>query len=610
MAWVGDGLESDAYDRQYGDSELVRRIARYFAPQRDLLVIVTIMMCLDSAVGAMIPWLISRGIDRVAQQPSTSAIVVTASAVFALSAMSWVFNHYRQRLGIRGIANVVYQLRQDAFAAVTQRDMSFYDEEPAGKIVSRVSSDTQDFSYVVELVVGLMTQVLILVILFAVMFSINARLAAMVTAMAPITIGIAMAFRRVARRITQNAKRALAMVNALVEESISGIAIAKNFRREAAVYEDFRRVNEQYHRLGRARGWILNTIVPILEAGTGIGTALIVYQGGLLALGGQLTPGQWYFFVQTMGMFWFPLTSIASFWSQFQDGLAAAERVFSLIDAEPKVVQTASEPVVQMAGKVEFRHVRFSYTARETVLKDFTLTVRPGEVLALVGHTGAGKSSLARLIGRYYEFQGGQLLIDDRDIRTFDLAQYRCRLGMVPQEPFLFSGTVASNIRYSQPGASDSEVEAAAKRIANGEWIQYLPQGLQTEVGERGARLSMGQRQLVALARVVFCDPAILILDEATASVDPFTEAQIQEGLDAAMQGRTSIIIAHRLSTVRNAHRIVVLREGEIIEEGTHNSLMAAGGHYAELYNAYFRHQSLEYIEQARTFSAAPASSE
>ena len=600
MGWVGEGLESDAYDRQYGDRELVRRIAQYFVPQRRILALVATMLAADSVVGAGIPWVISRGIDWVAQHPSMPAAAAAAMAVLALSSMSWVFNYFRQRLGTRGITNVVYQLRLDAFAAVTERDLSFYDEEPAGKIVSRVTSDTRDFSAVVELVLGLMTQVLIVLVLFAVLFSINVRLATVVTLMAPITMGIALAFRQVARRITQNAKRALAVVNALVEESISGIAIAKNFRREQAVYESFVRVNDQYYRLGRARGWILNTIVPVLEMGVGIGTAFVVYYGGLLALSEQITPGQWYFFVQTMDLFWFPLTSIASFWSQFQDGLAAAERVFALIDAEPKVEQTANEPVEGVLGQVEFRHLQFAYTERETVLQDFSLTVAPGEVLAVVGHTGAGKSSLARLIGRFYEFQGGQLLINGRDIRTLDLAQYRKRLGMVPQEPFLFSGTVASNIRYSRPDASDAEVEAAAASIAAGEWVSYLPDGLQTEVGERGGRLSMGQRQLVALARVLLKDPAILILDEATASVDPFTEAQIQEGLQTVLSDRTSIVIAHRLSTVRRADRIIVIRDGRIIEEGNHESLLAAGGHYAELYNTYFRHQSLDYIETAR----------
>jgi ABC-type multidrug transport system fused ATPase/permease subunit len=298
--------------------------------------------------------------------------------------------------------------------------------------------------------------------------------------------------------------------------------------------------------------------------------------------------------------FWGPMTSIASFWSQFQDGLSAAERVFALIDAEPKVVQIASEPVDALKGRVEFRDVHFTYTGREIVLGKFSLTVPAGQSIAIVGHTGAGKSSLARLIARFYEFQSGQILVDGRDIRTFDLAQYRKRLGIVPQEPFLFSGTVADNIRYTRPEATDQEVIQAAKQIANGEWVDELPNGLQTDVGERGGRLSMGQRQLVALARVVFNDPSILILDEATASVDPFTEAQIQEGLDIVMRGRTSIVIAHRLSTVRNADRIIVLRDGAIIEEGNHDSLLAAGGHYAELYNTYFRHQSLEYIEQAR----------
>ncbi|HCI79110.1 MAG TPA: ABC transporter ATP-binding protein, partial [Ktedonobacter sp.] len=239
--------------------------------------------------------------------------------------------------------------------------------------------------------------------------------------------------------------------------------------------------------------------------------------------------------------------------------------------------------------------VLFSYDDRQTVLRDFNLTIRAGETVALVGHTGAGKSSLGRLVSRFYEFQGGQLLIDGRDIRTFDLQDYHRRLGVVPQIPFLFSGTVADNIRYARPEASDTEVEDIASRIGNGDWIESLPNGLQTQVGEEGKSLSMGQRQLVALARVLLQDPAIIILDEATASVDPLTEAQIQEGLDVVLKNRTSIIIAHRLSTIRYADRILVLDNGRVVEEGSHDALMQRGGHYADLYNTYFRHQSPDY---------------
>ena len=236
------------------------------------------------------------------------------------------------------------------------------------------------------------------------------------------------------------------------------------------------------------------------------------------------------------------------------------------------------------------------------VLPDFSLDIPAGQTIAVVGHTGAGKSSLARLIMRFYEFQGGRLLIDGRDIRMFDLGQYRRKLGLVPQVPFLFAGTVAENIRYGRPDASDQDVADAAFHLGSGEWVDDLPQGLQTEVGERGARLSLGQRQLVALARVLLQNPSIFILDEATASIDPFTESQIQEGLDVVMQARTSIVIAHRLWTVRHADRIIVMKSGAIIEEGTHQSLLTQGGHYAELYNTYFRHQSLEYIEQVGAY--------
>jgi ABC-type multidrug transport system fused ATPase/permease subunit len=346
-------------------------------------------------------------------------------------------------------------------------------------------------------------------------------------------------------------------------------------------------------------GYVFNSIFPILNVLAGIGTASLVYFGGLDVKDGSLSAGDWYLFIQGLNLFWFPLTSIASFWSQFQLGLAAGERVFALIDADPKVVQTDDQRLALVMGEIRFDHVNFRYKDDEPVLEDFSLTVQAGETLALVGHTGSGKSSLARLIARFYEFQDGQILIDDHDIRSLDLHDYRNHLGIVAQVPFLFDGTVMDNIRYGCQGATDEEVRAAAQRVGNGDWLHSLPNDLQTEVGERGSNLSMGQRQLVALSRVLLQDPSIFILDEATASVDPLTEALIQEGLDAVTARRTSIVIAHRLSTIKNADRIIVLREGKIIEEGNHEFLLKQGGHYAELYNTYFRHQSLEYIERS-----------
>ena len=608
MGFILDGLESEAYDRQYSDRELLRRVLAYFAPYRKRMLLVAVALTLNSLAGSGGPILISAGIDLMAKNPSLQAIFLLAGGVLLLGIMAWVFNFIQQWFSARVVGDVVLKIREDVFAAAIRHDMSFYDEHPSGKVVSRVTSDTQDLSDVVTLVTNLVSQVMLIAFLSIWLLNINVRLTLLLFLMTPLAAIIALSFRRIARTVTQRARRVTAKINAQIQESVSGIVVAKSFRQERAIYQTFADNNRQAYGVTLRRGLTLDTIFPIVATFSGISVGLLIYFGGLATRGlNGITPGNWYLFMQSVGFFWWPIIGIASFWSQFQDGLAASERVFALIDAEPKVVQRRGADMAagdsrRLTGRIEFQHVHFTYTpdaaekrGGEVVLPDFSLEIRPRETVALVGHTGAGKSSVGRLVNRFYEFQGGDLLIDGRDIRTLDLAQYRRQVGVVPQEPFLFSGTLRDNIRYSRPEATDQEVAAAARQVAGGEWVDDLPHGLDTDVGERGASLSMGQRQLAVLARVVLKDPAIFILDEATASVDPFTEAQIQEGLAAVMAERTAIVIAHRLSTVVAADRIIVMDHGEILEEGNHDALMAAGGHYATLYDTYFRHQSPDY---------------
>ncbi|ABU59600.1 ABC transporter ATP-binding protein [Roseiflexus castenholzii] len=619
MGFLMDGLAAEAYDRSYSDRALIRRIWRYFRPHSGRVALVALMVVLGSLVATVIPITISRSIELLTGDPAAQVLIGLAAIIAVMGALGWFFNFVRQTFSARAVGDVVLALREDAYRAVLQRDMSFYDQYASGRIVSRVTSDTQDFATVVTLTIDLLSQLLLVVIIAVVMVTINWQLALITLATGPIVIAAALTFRHVARLTTRQAQRALANVNASIQETVSGIAVAKSFRQEAAIYQQFRQTNELAFQVRLRQGLVFSSIFPILNLLSGIAIATIIYFGGRLALGGSVSVGEWYLFVQSLAIYFFPLTSIASFWSQFQQGLSASERVFALIDAEPKVVQIGNEPAPHLIGRIEFRDVWFTYDTGQDrtagspssasvqwVLPGFSLVIPAGQKLAVVGHTGAGKSSLIKLITRFYEFQAGQLLIDGRDIRALDLAQYRRQIGLVPQSPFLFSGTVADNIRYGRPEATMADVETAARRLGS-EWIADLPHGLETDVGERGARLSLGQRQLVALARVLLQNPSIFILDEATASIDPFTETQVQEGLDVVMQGRTSIIIAHRLSTVRTADRIIVLKQGRIIEEGNHDDLLASGGHYAELYNTYFRHQSLDYKpweEESRELSA------
>ncbi len=601
---IFQGLAKENIQRTYDDRELLGRIWTYFKPHQKRMVLVVTTLFLRSLLGALVAVLVAQGVDYVADRGTWWVVAALVGGTLLMGVTVWLLNWVqRYQTGIM-LGDVVRDMRTDAFTVTMNHDLSFYDEHQSGRIVSRITSDTDEFGRVAILVADTAGQFLLAFMLFFVLIFIDWRLTLLLMCVAPTAFLVAGSYRAVARRVTRTSQQAVSDVNASIQESVTGISVAKNFRREAGIYQEFERVNHYSYDANVRRGFVFSTIFPVLNVFSGLGTAVLIYFGGMAVVSGAVTAGAWYLFTNSTQQFWFPFVNLASFWSQFQGGLSATERVFDLMDAQSVVRQTGNEHIEKMQGEIEFRHVSFGYKADAPVLEDFTVRIRPGESVALVGHTGAGKSSIAKLVTRFYEFQSGEILIDGHDIRALDLEHYRKQLGIVSQVPFLFDGTVADNIRYGNPSLSDAEVEAVARKVGT-DWLDSLSNGLQSDVGERGNRLSMGQRQLVVLARVLAQNPSIFVLDEATASIDPFTETQIQKALNLLSRHRTSIIIAHRLSTVRAADRILVLRKGRVIEEGSHEQLMAQGGHYAELYNTYFRHQSLDYIESKKRVAVA-----
>lgn len=594
------GLNAEKYDRQYSDRQLLGRIIDYFKPQSKRFIWVSILVALIASIAAALPVIVSQIVNLLSAEPSLQAITLAGLALAVIGVSTWGLNWARRSLVVRAVGDVVLALRTEAFDAAAEHDLSFYDQFSSGRIVSRITSDTNDFGQLVVIVTDVTAQLVTAIILGVIMFQTEWHMALIMYSFVPVMFIVTAAYRNLARRATRSGMRAMAEVNQAIKETVSGIAIAKNFRQEQSIFGIFDSANQQSYRVNVQRGLVLSLVFPTLNAVSGIFVAILVYAGGMGIQQGVITVGAWYLFILSLDSFVNPISNVSAFWAQIQQGLSAAERVFALVDADPNVVQTEKRDVPRLKGEVCFEHLNFRYTDKEPILSDFNLCIQPGENLALVGHTGAGKSSIAKLIARFYEFQDGRLLIDGLDIRTLDLQKYRRQLGIVSQVPFLFSGTVADNIRYALPTVTEAEMQTMANRIGDGEWLETLPDGLHTEVGERGNRLSMGQRQLVALMRVLVQQPAIFILDEATASIDPFTEWQIQQALNLILENSTSILIAHRLSTVKAADRIVVMEKGRIIQEGNHESLLRQGGHYAMLYNTYFRHQSLAYVERAR----------
>ncbi|MHA1829215.1 MAG: ABC transporter ATP-binding protein, partial [Candidatus Heimdallarchaeaceae archaeon] len=417
-------------------------------------------------------------------------------------------------------------------------------------------------------------------------------------AMAPFVFFVAIIFRKITRLTTGNWRAAIGEVNASFQESVSGISVAKAFGREKKSKEEFEVINEATFRYAKKRAFAVMGIWPLMDGISVIGVFAITLYGSSLIFKNLASASTILLFLLLLNRFLYPLVRVASQFSTIQSGFAAMDRIFSIIDAKKEIVTPPNPVVREIEGAISFENVYHHYEPGVLVLKNFNLDIKPGESIAIVGHTGAGKTTIASLLMRFYDIAKGSLKIDGIDIRQYDLRSLRSQIGLVSQDVFLFSGTVLDNIKFGNPNATLEEVEEVINIVAAQEFIDALPQGLETVLGERGKGLSAGQRQMISFARTLLTNPKILILDEATAAVDAYTEWKIQEALEKLLSNRTSIVIAHRLTTVKNSDRIIVMDHGEIIEEGKHEDLMKRGGLYAELYETYFKHQSAEWISE------------
>ena len=613
MGWMFGGLDKDDFDRQYSDSALLMRIIGYFKPYKYLLLILSLTLMLTSLSTTLVPVLISNALGTLDQNNLFSnAIVWLIILILIFSLSSFIFNLIQQEFTFRATAGAVYDLRKDVFNAMIKKDMEFFDRQESGKLASRVVNDTNDFGQTVSLVSNVIGQLLTIFFLFFFLIIYSVKLTLFILLFIPLIVLVALSFRKFARKIALASSRVLAKVNALIQETTSGIYIAKSFRAEDYIYNEFETLNKTSYNINLRRALLMNSIFPILGIFTALATTGIIYLGFQDILGESfsifgfvirpdfITVAELYLFYTALNFFFQPLLQISAFWSQFQQGLAAAERIFALIDAENNVIQYDNQKITHRQGKIEIKDLTFAYKPGINIFEHFNLKIAPGENLAIVGHTGAGKSSLAKIIARSYEFQHGEVIIDDYDIRSLDLEEYRKNLAIISQEVFLWNDTIRNNLLYGlkeKSENSDTLLQDVLSKVEALDWIQSLEKGLDTIIGDRGNKLSMGQRQLISFARILLQNPTILIMDEATASIDPLTELQIQHATDILMQGRTSIIVAHRLSTIKKADRIIVIDKGKIVEEGNHNDLLAKNGYYSELYNTYYRHQSLEYIE-------------
>ncbi len=593
------GLEDEEYDRTMSDRALLARLASFILVYRRRFVICFALVLGGAVLGVIQPMLLRTAIDsymmpasqgKIAVNAAFQGLVLIASAYLAIAVVSYFGDVGRVYLLNWIGSSLMRDIRNSMFGHLQRMSKSFFDKSEVGRLMSKVTSDVETIYEVLATgLLNVFSDFIKLGLIISVMLIVNVRLTIYALLTVPMLLGMAVLFRGMARRAYRRTRQKIAGVMANLQESISGVKVAQSFSREERNAQRFDQANVENLQANLYAAQVHSVFFPAVELLGAIGLTIVYFFGGQSVIGGAISLGTLILFQAYVMQFFGPIMDLTQFYNSLQSAFAAAERIFGVLDTPSEVVdQPGAVDMGRVRGIVDFRDVTFEYVPGHPVLGDLNMHVDAGERLAIVGPTGAGKSTIMNLLLRYYDVTRGSICIDGTDIRCITLDSLRRNMAIVLQDTILFSGTIKDNIRYGKPDASDEEVQAAARAVGAAEFISRLPQGYDTAVRERGGNLSVGQRQLIAFARALLVDPPILLLDEATSSVDPYTELLIQNALEQLLRNRTSVVIAHRLSTVRNSDRIVVLDDGRIVEEGRHQQLMAKGGLYRNLCEMQF----------------------
>jgi len=581
------------------DPKLTRRLFSFAVPYRLWLLLSVILMLVSSGAAAIGPYLVKVALDSGLDAGSLPVLRQTVQLYVLVAVFQWLMTYLRVNIMARVGQSFIYDMRARLFDHLQKLSLSFYSRYSVGRVITRVINDVNVLrDFVVWTLLGIARDVFTLVFILSAMIAMNIRLSVISFIVLPIMITITVVFRKKARENYRNVRAAISWVNSVLAENINGVRVVQAFSRQQHNFAFYRDVVNRNNLVTNLRAARIAALYPSFIDFLGTAAvALVVWLGGKAVLGsqnsliGSITPGVLVAFILYIDRFFEPIRDLANRYDSFQSTMAAGERVFGLLDAPVEILDAEDAvEIPPIRGEVQFDHVTFHYADDDAlVLKDINLHIQPGQTVALVGETGAGKSTLVKLISRFHDPTEGQVLIDGYNLTKVKQASLRRQMGIVLQDPFLFNGSVMDNIRFGRLEATDEEVYQAAQAVGAHEFIRNLRQGYQTSVEEGGVMLSVGQRQLISFARALLADPRILILDEATSSVDTQTELIIQQALNRLLKGRTAFVIAHRLSTVVNSDRIVVIQDGQIVEQGTHNELLALEGEYFQLYKTGFQ---------------------